>query len=79
MTSDDLDAAMAVFDSRAEAEQAADAAMPRRKHNRPYPQSSGYHSARAGADRWIVLAYPNVVLLRDGTMYDHVRGAAIGR
>lgn len=111
MTSDELTAATAVFDTREAAQAAADAAMPRRKHNRPHPQPSGWHWARAvpcpvcgaaagtecsraaepdwryqtlhrereaaaraagrAADRWIVTAYANAILLRDGSMYDH--------
>lgn len=105
----------AVFATFAEARAAADAAMPRRKHHRPYPQSSGWHWARSlacpvcgaaegvecsrppewryqalhaerqaaaraaglAAERWIVLAYPNTVLLVDGTMYDHQRRVRI--
>lgn len=70
----------AVFHSRAEAQAAADRAMPRRRHNRPYPQSSGYHWDQAGRpahDVYIVCAYPNAVLLVDGTMYDHQRQATI--
>ena len=76
MTSDELNAAIATFDTRAEAQAAANAAMPRRKHNRPYPNGSGYHSARAGHDVWIVYV-GNAVLLRDGTMYNHQRQTAI--
>lgn len=34
----------AVFTSYAAARAAADAAMPRRKHNRPYPVESGYEA-----------------------------------
>ena len=98
----------AVFTSRAEAQAAADAAMPRRKHNRPYAQASGWHWARAvpcpacgapsgadcterlhrervtaarvagrAADRWIVCAYPNIVLLPDGSMYDYARKVTV--
>jgi hypothetical protein len=98
----------AVFESYAAAKTAADAAMPRRKHHRPYPQSSGWHWARAvacptcdapagadctgrlhtlreeaarqagrSADRWIVMAYPNIVMLRDGSMYDYQRERTI--
>lgn len=80
MTSDELAAATATFDTRAEAQAAADAAMPRRKHDRPYPQSSGYHWAQAGRpdhDVWIVYASPNMLLLRDGTMYDHQRKVTV--
>lgn len=77
MTSDELTAATATFDTRAAAQAAADAAMPRRKHNRPYPQGSGYHSVRAGHDVWIVYASPNMLLLRDGTMYDHQRQTTV--
>lgn len=76
MTSDELNAAIATFDTRAEAMAAANAAMPRRTHNRPYPHGSGYHSARAGHDVWIVYV-GNVVLLRDGRMYDFQRQVAI--
>lgn len=76
VTSDDLNAAIATFSTRAEAQAAADAAMPRRKHNRPYPGESGYHSAREGGRRWIVWT-GNAVLLRDGSMYDHQRGRTI--
>lgn len=99
----------AVFDSYVAAKAAADAAMPRRKRNRPYPQSSGWHWARSvkcpacGAepgidcegrlhvaredlarslphhitDRWIVLAPTNLVLQRDGTMYDFARKVTV--
>ena len=80
MTSDQLNAAIATFDSRAEAQAAANAAMPRRKHNRPYAQSSGYHWAQAGRpahDVWIVCAPSNTVLLRDGTMYDYQRQVTV--
>jgi hypothetical protein len=78
MTPDELDAATAMFETRAEAQAAADAAMPRRKHDRPYPVRYGRASALAGADRWIVWV-GNAVLMRDGTMYDHQRGRVIGR
>ena len=99
----------AVFTSYAAARAAADAAMPRRKHNRPYPQSSGYEWARSvpcptcgvseavdcadgrlhreredaaraigpAANRWIVMAPANLVMLRDGTMYDHARKVTV--
>lgn len=98
----------AVFTSYAAARAAADAAMPRRKHNRPYPLSSGWHWARAvpcpecgtaegvdcpdrlhlareiaarfagrSADRWIVIAPSNIVMLADGSMYDHVRKVTV--
>ena len=80
MTSDDFNAAIATFDTRADAQIAADAAMPRRKHNRPYAQPSGYHWAQAGRpthDVYIVCAHPNTVLLRDGTMYDHARQTVV--
>jgi hypothetical protein len=53
--------------------------MPRRKHNRPYPVSSGYHWAQAGRpshDVFIVWV-GNALLLRDGSMYDHQRGRVI--
>ena len=70
MTSDELGAATATFPTRAEASAAAAAAMPRRRHHRPYPARSGYYSARAGHDVWIVWT-GNIVLLRDGTMYDY--------
>lgn len=70
MTSEELNARTATFDTRAEAKTAADRAMPRRTHNRPYPIASGYLSARVGHDVWIVLV-GNAVLLTDGTMYDH--------
>jgi hypothetical protein len=76
MTEDELDAAIATFDTYAAAREAANAAMPRRKHNRPYPNGSGYHSARAGHDVWIVWT-GNVVLLRDGSMYDYQRRVTI--
>lgn len=76
MTSDELDAATATFDTLAEARSAADAAMPRRKHNRPYPVRYGYASARAGRDQWIVIV-GNTVLLRDGSMFDHMRQATV--
>ena len=105
----------AVFDSLAAAKSAADAAMPRRKHNRPHPVSSGYEWARVpacpacgaasgaecipvegrpwyglhkereaaaramgrAADRWIVMAQPNALLLVDGSMYDYSRKVTI--
>lgn len=101
----------AVFESRADAVAAASAAMPRRKRNRPYALSSGYHAVRAvacpecgatpsvacdkpfdapheariracrdagrSADRWIVVAPSNLILRRDGSMFDHVRGVVI--
>jgi len=76
MTPDDLNAAIATFDTYAAARAAAAAAMPRRKHNRPYPVGSGYHSARAGHEVWIVLT-GNATLLRDGSMYDHQRQVPI--
>lgn len=80
VTSEDLHAAMATFTSRAEAQAAADRALPRRtRHNRPFAASSGYHWARAGRpshDVWIVLV-GNAVLLRDGTMYDHQTGRIV--
>lgn len=79
VTGDDLADATATFDSYAEARAAADAAMPRRLHNRPRANGSGYHSARAGRDQWIVIGSPNLVLLRDGSMYDHQRGRMVGR
>lgn len=78
VTADDLDAATALFDSREEAQAAADAAMPRRKHDRPHPTRYGRASALAGRDQWIVWV-GNVILLRDGSMYDHQRGRVIGR
>lgn len=31
------------------------------------------------ADRWIVCAYPNIILLRDGSMYDHQRQRTVAR
>lgn len=69
----DLDAAMAAFDTRAEAQAAADSALPRRtRHNRPYPVCYGRMSALAGRDQWIVMV-GNAVLLRSGMMYDHQR------
>lgn len=80
MTSDELNVAIATFDTRAEAQAAADAAMPRRMHNRPYPQPSGYHWAQAGRpahDVYIVAAHPNTVLLRDGSMYDYQRQGTV--
>ena len=69
----------ATFPSWREAQEAADKAMPRRKHNRPYPQRSGYHSARAegGAHRWIVMV-GNAVLLKDGTMFDYQQNKKVG-
>jgi hypothetical protein len=76
MTPDALSAATATFDTYAAAKAAADAARPRRKHNRPYPAASGYHSARAGRDVWIILV-GNAVLLRDGRMYDYQRQVTI--
>lgn len=77
MTSDEFNADIAQFTSRADAQAAADAAMPRRKHGRPYAQSSGYHSARAGHDVWIVLAPSNTALMKDGSMYDCQRRVTI--
>jgi hypothetical protein len=108
MTSEELNVAIATFDNAMAAKAAADAAMPRRRHNRPYPQISGWHWARsvacpacgaiasvdcperlhrereqaaralgAAANRWIVCVYPNMVLLRDGTMYDHQRQVTV--
>ncbi len=73
MTSDELRAAVAKFATRAEAKAAADQAMPRRKRNRPYPQFVGAY------DCWTVMAYPNIAMLSDGSMYDHQRQAAIAR
>lgn len=77
MTSDELSARTATFATRAEALAAADAVMPRRKHNRPYPVRSGYYSSRAGVDRWIVWVGNVVLLLDDGTMYDHQRKVTV--
>lgn len=77
MTSDELEAAIATFDSWAEARDAANAVMPRRKHNRPYPIRYGRASALAGRDQWIVHTAGNVVLLRDGTMYDFQRQVTV--
>jgi hypothetical protein len=78
--SDFLDRNTAVYDSWREAKAAADAAMPRRKHNRPYPQSSGYWWAQRGhVDSWIVCANSNLILLRNGDMFDHARQRVIGR
>lgn len=78
MTSDDLAAQVATFSSRAEAQAAADKALPKRtRHNRPQPCGSGYHSAREGGDRWVVIV-SNAILLKDGTMYDHMLGRTIG-
>jgi hypothetical protein len=45
MIGDEMDEA--VFDSYPAAKAAADAAMPRRKHNRPRQVSSGWHWARS--------------------------------
>lgn len=70
MTSDELAEATDRFATRAEAKVAADAAMPRRKHNRPYPAFSGAWNA------WIVWV-GNAVLLRDGSMYDYQRHTTI--
>lgn len=103
--------ATAVFESREAAQRAADGAMPRRKHNRPYAQQSGWHWARAlacptcgaeagavcvgttynvhrereaaaraagsAADRWIVCARPNIVMLRSGAMWDFARSVTV--
>lgn len=115
MTTDELTAATAVFESREAAQAAADAAMPRRIHRRPYAQGSGWHWARSvdcsacgaiagadcipvegrpwyglhserqaaaraagrAADRWIVCAPSNTVLLRDGRMYDYARKVTV--
>jgi len=62
----------ATFDSPGTAWAAANALMPRRKHHRPYPVRSGYHSARApgGAHRWIVMV-GNAVLMESGGMFDY--------
>jgi SAM-dependent methyltransferase len=68
------DDATAVFTDRAAAEAAAAAAMPRRKHDRPFVQPSGYYSRRLGRDAWIVCANPNWCLLSDGTMHDVASG-----
>lgn len=76
MTSEELNQRIATFDTRSEAQAAADAAMPRRKHNRPWPNLYGYASARAGRDQWIVYV-GNVILLDDGTMYDHQRKVTV--
>jgi hypothetical protein len=62
------DGVTAVFTDYASARAAADAALPRRKHRRPYVQPSGYHWRLLGRDAWIVLAEPNLVLRCDGTM-----------
>jgi hypothetical protein len=73
MTGEELAARTATFDTRADAQRAADATMPRRKHNRPYAQSSGYHWAQAGRpahDVYIVCAPSNLVLLDDGSYFD---------
>ncbi len=50
---------------------AASAAMPRRKHNRPYAQYGGW------LDLWIVYAPANLYMKKDGTMYDHQRKVAV--
>jgi hypothetical protein len=71
MTSEQLDEAIARFATRAEANTAASKAMPRRKHRRPYPQFVGAY------DCWTVMAQPNIVQLRDGSMYDHQRKVTI--
>ena len=76
MTPDELDAATATFDTYGAAKEAAAAAMPRRKHNRPQPARSGCYSVRAGHDVWIVWT-GNIVLLRDGAMYDYQRGITV--
>ena len=76
MTGDELDAAMAAFPTYAEARKAADAAMPRRRHNRPSPVRYGRASAAAGHDVWIVTV-GNAVLLKNGRMFDHQRQRAI--
>ena len=70
----------ATFATWREAQAAAEALMPRRKHNRPYPQRSGYHSARAphGADRWIVMV-GNAVLMESGGMFDYQQNRFITR
>jgi hypothetical protein len=78
MTLDPMDN-VATFDSWAEAKRAADAAMPRRKHNRPYPLASGYEWARAGRPRhdvFIVLT-GNIVLMSDGSMFDYQRRVTV--
>jgi hypothetical protein len=59
------------FEYREDAARAAAVLMPRRKHNRPYPQYAGW------LDLWIVCANPNAYLRADGTMYDHQRRATI--
>lgn len=81
MTRDELSTRTATFASRAEAQAAADAAMPRRIHNRPYPIASGYHWAQAGrpAHDVYIVHVGNALLLDDGTMYDHQRRITIGR
>lgn len=76
MTSEEYNAAIATFDSREAAQAAADAAMPRRKHDRPQPAESGYHSAREGGRRWIVWV-GNITLMRDGSMYDYQRKVTV--
>lgn len=68
-------AATATFDTYAEAEAAANAIQddPTVVHHigttPAMPMRSGYHSARAGHQVWIVLA-GNAVLLRDGSLDD---------
>lgn len=78
VTPGDLNAAIATFDSRAKAQTAADGALPRRTRpdRRPMAVQSGWHSARAGHDVWIVWA-GNAVMLRSGLMYDHQLGRVI--
>ncbi len=61
----------ATFQYREEAKAAADAAMPRRKHNRPFPQYGGW------LDLWIVCAPANLYMRNDGTMYDYVREVVV--
>lgn len=73
MTSTEFNAAVAKFTTRAEAKAAADQAMPRRKHNRPYPQFVGAY------DAWTVMAYANIVLMSDGSMYNHQRNTTVAR
>ncbi len=76
MTSEEFNAKTAKFTSLHDAQAAANAAMPRRKHNRPSAHGSGYDSARAGHDIWHV-SVGNAYLMNDGTMYDFVREATI--
>ncbi len=59
------------FNTNEEARAAADKAMPRRKHRRPYPTFSG------ALNCWTVYAPNNTVLLNTGEMFNYVTGKII--